>query len=88
MSENNPAFQRWERGRTALSPEETAENHRVNRPFGTNSLYCPHPALKRWAIVAHPSGTGIELARDNMPALRAGCADFLTGPAPHQNTAE
>jgi len=32
-------------------------NHRVSRPFGTKSHARPNPTLKRWAIVACPSGT-------------------------------
>jgi len=41
-----------------LSPEGTAESATVNRPFGTESCGNAYPALKRWAIVICPSGTG------------------------------
>ena len=58
MIENSPAFQRWDGGDRALSPEGTVEDHRLSRPFGTNPCDRAHPALKRWAILICPSGTG------------------------------
>src|ERR1035441_6429930 len=58
MTENSPAFQRWDRGQQLPSPEGTAENHCPSRPFGTYPAGRAHPALKRWAILVCPSGTG------------------------------
>ena len=60
MIENSPAFQRWDDGKRALSPEGTAEDHRLSRPFGTNPRDRAHPALKRWAILICPFGTGAD----------------------------
>src|ERR1035441_4935967 len=60
MTENSPAFQRWDRGQQLPSPEGTAENHCPSRPFGTYPAGRAHPALKRWAILVCPSGTGAE----------------------------
>jgi len=57
MPENSPAFQRWDRGLGVPSPEGTAENHKLSRPFGTQPSIRPHPALKRWAILFCPAGT-------------------------------
>ena len=60
MPENSPTFQRWvARVWNFLSPEGTAElGPPVSRPFGTNSISCfRSPTLKRWAIIACPSGT-------------------------------
>jgi hypothetical protein len=58
MAENSPAFQRWDRGQSAPSPEGTAELAALNRPSGTNPCSCAYPALKRWAILICPFGTG------------------------------
>ena len=60
MPENSPAFQRWDRGQQLPSPEGTVENRCPSRPFGTYSARHAHPALKRWAILVCPSGTGAE----------------------------
>src|SRR5450759_2436581 len=57
MAENCPAFQRWDRGPGVPSPEGTAENRQLSRPFGTQPSIRPHPALKRRAIFKSPSGT-------------------------------
>jgi len=40
-----------------LSPEGTAENRQISRPFGTQPSIRQHPALKRRAIFKRPSGT-------------------------------
>jgi hypothetical protein len=37
-------------------PEGTVETRLFIRPFGTNWCLREVPTLKRWAIVAHPSG--------------------------------
>ena len=37
MIENSPAFQRWDRSQRVLSPEGTAEDRSLSRPFGTVS---------------------------------------------------
>ena len=58
MSENSPAFQRWDRSQRTSSPAGTAEAAVVSRPFGTSPGGRAHPALKRWAILICPSGTG------------------------------
>ena len=55
-NDNSPAFQRWDRSHRALSPEGTVETRCLSRPFGTNPAGHAHPALKRWAILEHPSG--------------------------------
>ena len=54
--ENSPAFQRrvWRDRR--LSPEGTAELGVLSRPFGTWPAQATVPALKRRAIINHPSG--------------------------------
>jgi hypothetical protein len=39
-------------------PKGRLKCNRVSRPFGTCATLRPHPALKRWAIVGRPSGTG------------------------------
>src|SRR6266446_6091833 len=61
MPENSPTFQRWViQVRNLLSPEGTAELRRpASRPFGTNSISAAFrsPTLKRWAMIACPSGT-------------------------------
>ena len=41
-----------------ISSDEKAESPCLSRPFGTNSYGSFHPALKRWAILGCPSGTG------------------------------
>jgi len=63
MIENSPAFQRWDRSQRVLSPEGTAEERSLSRPFGTCRTNRPHPALKRWAILACPFGTGAKTRR-------------------------
>jgi len=30
----------------------------LSRPYGTALYFIPNPALKRWAIIGGPSGTG------------------------------
>ena len=42
-------------------PKGTVETTCFNRPFGTYCAARAHPALKRWAILVCPSGTGAEL---------------------------
>ena len=54
--ENSPAFQRRVRSDRWLSPEGTAELVVLSRPFGTWHAQATSPALKRWAILSHPSG--------------------------------
>ena len=58
--ENSPAFQRRVQGHTWPSPEGTAELVSqippLGRPFGTAMIDDWFPALKRRAIVDHPSG--------------------------------
>ena len=58
MPENSPAFQRWDRSQRTSSPAGTAEAAVVSRPCGTSPGGRAHPALKRWAILICPSGTG------------------------------
>jgi hypothetical protein len=60
MSENSPAFQRWDRSQRTSSPAGTAEAAVVSRPCGTSRGGRAHPALKRWAILFCPCGTGPE----------------------------
>jgi hypothetical protein len=60
MTENSPAFQRWVSATPVISPEGTAEAATLNRPFGTYCRDALAPALKRWAIIDSPSGTGAE----------------------------
>ena len=60
VTENSPAFQRWDRSQGVPTPEGTAEAAVVSRPFGTYPAGRGHPALKRWAIIVCPSGTGAE----------------------------
>ena len=60
MTENSPAVRRWERSQGAPSPEGTAETTVVSRPFETYPGGRADPALKRWAILVCPSGTGAE----------------------------
>jgi len=55
-SDNSPAFQRWVWVIGRISPEGTAEAMVLNRPFGTWRSFTGVPALKRWAIINHPSG--------------------------------
>ena len=55
-TENSPAFQRWVWGGGENSPEGTAETVDFSRPFGTYFQRISIPALKRWAILKHPSG--------------------------------
>ncbi len=55
-NENSPAFQRRVWADRRLSPEGTAELVVLSRPFGTWHAQATVPALKRWAIVSHPSG--------------------------------
>ena len=69
MIENSPAFQRWDRSQRVLSPEGTAEDRSLSRPFGTCRTNRPHPALKRWAIFACPFGTG---AKTRLPGRALG----------------
>jgi hypothetical protein len=64
MFENSPAFQRWVGTRTRISPEGTADDRRLSRPSGTRPDLAINPALKRWAILNRPSGTG---ARTRLP---------------------
>jgi hypothetical protein len=54
--ENSPAFQRWVCLALWLSPAGTAEAAVLSRPCGTSGCSVTVPALKRWAIVRHPSG--------------------------------
>ena len=56
MAENSPAFQRWDRGESAPSPEGTDEGCNLDRPFGTYHSCRALPALKRWAILTCPAG--------------------------------
>ena len=42
------------------SPRAVAMSVYVSRPFGTYRAGRAHPALKRWAILVCPSGTGAE----------------------------
>jgi len=58
MVENSPAFQRWVCTRARISPGGTAEDHRLSRPSGTRPDLAINPALKRWAILNRPFGTG------------------------------
>ena len=58
MSENSPGFQPWDCGPSAPSPEGTADERCLGRPFGTDPWGRPYPRLKPWAILARPSGTG------------------------------
>jgi hypothetical protein len=67
MTENSPAFQRWVCAAPGTSPEGTAEPATLSRPFGTWRRAAMAPALKRWAIIARPYGTGAE------PRLFDGC---------------
>jgi len=60
MTENSPAFQRWVCVTPGISPEGTAEAATLSRPFGTWRRAAMAPALKRWAIIACPYGTGAE----------------------------
>ena len=60
ITENSPAFQRWVRAAHTTSPAGTAENRCLSRPFGTGHASATVPALKRWAILICPSGTGAE----------------------------
>ena len=52
MAENS-----WDRSPGVPSPEGTAENRQLSRPFGTQPSIRPHPALKRRVIFKSPSGT-------------------------------
>jgi hypothetical protein len=58
MPESSPAFQRWAGENGRISPEGTVDDRRVSRPFGTSYRLAADPALKRWAILICPSGTG------------------------------
>ena len=75
MFENSPAFQRWDDCRTTLSPEGTAEPKKphFSRPSGTYFFTRPHPALKRWAILGCPSGTGTENGCSNPRGIEHSC---------------
>ena len=54
--ENSPAFQRRVCTTVGISPEGTAEAVVFSRPFGTQCRLATIPALKRRAILNHPSG--------------------------------
>jgi hypothetical protein len=62
--------------REVLVPKGRLMRTLVSRPFGTCPTPRPLPALKRWAIVGRPSGTGsgrisqIRMAWDYKSALR------------------
>jgi hypothetical protein len=60
MSENSPGFQPWDRGSREPSPEGTADECCLSRPFGTNPFRRAHPGLKPRAIFICPSGTTTE----------------------------
>jgi hypothetical protein len=66
MVENSLAFQRWVSTRARISPEGTTEGRRLSRPSGTRPDLAINPALKRWAILNRPSGTG---ARIRLPSV-------------------
>jgi hypothetical protein len=72
MGENSPAFQRWDLGLIASSPEGTAESAIVGRPFGTYTSGRSYPALKRWAILGCPSGTVTRIGLESLVALNCG----------------
>jgi len=55
-NDNSPAFQRWVCTPAVISPEGTSEAAVRRRPFGTWPPLTTVPALKRWAILAHPYG--------------------------------
>ncbi len=58
QGENSPAFQRRDRKQRAPSPEGTTERTAtpvLSRPFGTDRSANGSPALKRRAILIHPS---------------------------------
>ena len=59
--DNSPAFQRWDRPAGRPSPEGTAEfaTSVSAVPSGLGRLRRPNPALKRWAIIGSPFGTGL-----------------------------
>ena len=46
MAENSPAFQRWDRGPGVPSPEGTAENRQLSRPFGTQPSIRSAPGVE------------------------------------------
>jgi hypothetical protein len=54
--DNSPMLQHWVKQVHRSRPEGTAEIRLFSRPFGTNWCVREVPTLKRWAIVAHPSG--------------------------------
>jgi hypothetical protein len=89
MFENSPAFQRWDDCRTTLSPEGTAEPKKphFSRPSGTYFFTRPHPALKRWAILGCPSGTGTENGCSNPRGIGHSCPPLRVGQyrSPHRN---
>jgi hypothetical protein len=84
MTENSPAFQRWVCVTPGICPEGTAEAATLSRPFGTWRRVAVAPALKRWAIIACPYGTGAEpqlFDGQNYP-LRSGIGIRLRVTAP------
>jgi len=75
----SPTCQRWDQRPKKISPEGTADPSRdFSRPFGTKPTRCLFPTLKRWAIVACPSGTTNELRK---PAGSLGTNPSGIGPS-------
>ena len=57
IDENSPGFQPWELHPGEPSPEGTADEFCLSRPFGTNLRLRVNPGLKPWAILIGPFGT-------------------------------
>jgi hypothetical protein len=55
-AENSPAFQRWVWTPEGLSPEGTADSAPIQPSLRDLVPQTSFPALKRWAILIHPSG--------------------------------
>ena len=52
------------RCRARRVPKGRMKNNPLNRPFGTQTCRTAVPALKRWAILVHPSGMEAPILRE------------------------